>query len=53
MGKYTLCRRVRASFSPEILQAGAAKGLKSKFGALKTALDAGNAQGTTFLQTNR
>ena len=26
-GKYTLCRRVRASFSPEILQAGAVKGL--------------------------
>ena len=30
MGKYTLCRRVRASFSPEILQAVAVKGLKSK-----------------------
>ena len=26
-GKYTVCRRVRASFSPEILQAGAVKGL--------------------------
>ena len=25
-GKYTVCRRVRASFSPEILQAGAVKG---------------------------
>jgi len=26
-GKYTVCRLVRASFSPEILQAGAVKGL--------------------------
>ena len=26
-GKYTVCRRVRAAFSPEILQAGAVKGL--------------------------
>ena len=26
-GKYTLCRRVRPSFSPEILQARAVKGL--------------------------
>ena len=26
-GKYTVCRRIRASFSPEILQAVAAKGL--------------------------
>ena len=26
-GKYTVCRRVRASFSPEILQAGTVKGL--------------------------
>ena len=26
--KYTICRRVRATFSPEILQAGAVKGLK-------------------------
>ena len=26
-GKYTVCRRVHASFSPEILQAGAVKGL--------------------------
>ena len=26
-GKYTVCRRVPASFSPETLQAGAAKGL--------------------------
>ena len=26
-GKYTVCRRVRASFSPEVLQAGAVKGL--------------------------
>ena len=26
-GKYTVCRRVRASFSPEILQAVAVKGL--------------------------
>ena len=28
-GKYTVCRRVRAFFSPEILQAGAVKGLIS------------------------
>ena len=27
-GKYTVCRRVRAYFSPEILQAGAVKGLR-------------------------
>ena len=27
-GKQTVCRRVRASFSPDILQAGAVKGLK-------------------------
>ena len=27
-GKYTVCRRVRASFRPEILHAGAVKGLK-------------------------
>ena len=26
-GKYTVCRRVRAPFSPETLQAGAVKGL--------------------------
>ena len=26
--EYTVCKRVRASFSPEILQAGAVKGLK-------------------------
>ena len=26
-GKYTVCSRVRVSFSPEILQAGAVKGL--------------------------
>ena len=26
-GQYTVCRRVRASFSPEILLAGAVKGL--------------------------
>ena len=26
-GKYTVCRRVRAAFSKEILQAGAVKGL--------------------------
>ena len=26
-GKYTVCRLVRAAFSPEILQAGAVKGL--------------------------
>ena len=26
-GKYTVCRRVPASFSPQILQAGAVKGL--------------------------
>ena len=29
IGKYTVCRRVRPSFSPEILQAGAVKGLKA------------------------
>ena len=28
-GKYTVCRRVRASFSPEIVQAVAEKGLKN------------------------
>ena len=27
-GKYTVCRRVRASFSPEMLQAGDVKGLR-------------------------
>ena len=27
-GKYTVCRRVRAYFSSEILQAGAVKGLR-------------------------
>ena len=27
-GKYTVCRGVPASFSPEILQAGAVKGLR-------------------------
>ena len=27
IGKYTVYRRVRASFSPEMLQAGAVKGL--------------------------
>ena len=26
-GRYTVCGRIRASFSPEILQAGAVKGL--------------------------
>ena len=26
-GKHTVCRRVRAAFSPDILQAGAVKGL--------------------------
>ena len=26
-GKYTVCRRIRASLSPEISQAGAVKGL--------------------------
>ena len=31
-GKYTVCRLVRASFSPEILQAGAVKGLKKTKG---------------------
>ena len=29
-GKYTLCKRVRASFSPEILLAGAVKRVKNK-----------------------
>ena len=28
-GNYTVCRRVSASFSPEILQAGAVKGLEA------------------------
>ena len=27
-GKYTVCRRVGASFGPEMLQAGAVKGLR-------------------------
>ena len=27
--KYTVCRRIRASFSPEILQVGAVRGIKS------------------------
>jgi len=27
-GKYAVCKRVRASFSPEIVRAGAVKGLK-------------------------
>ena len=27
-GKYTVCRRIRAYFSPEILHAGAVKGLR-------------------------
>ena len=40
-GKYTVCRRVRVSFSPEILQAGAVKGLRQVncFGADSVALD--------------
>ena len=29
-GKYIVCKRVRASFSPDILQAGAVKGLRKK-----------------------
>ena len=29
-GKYTVCRRVRAPFSPEIVQAAAVKGLSVK-----------------------
>ena len=29
-GKYTVCRRVSASFSPEILQAGAVKGFMAR-----------------------
>ena len=36
-GKYTICRRVRAFFSPEVLQAGAVKGL-SEFGFLSCLL---------------
>ena len=31
IGKYTVCRHVRASFSPEMLQAGAVKGLRVAF----------------------
>ena len=30
-GKYSVCRHVPASFSPEILQAGAVKGLIGRF----------------------
>ena len=30
-GKHTVCRRVRASFSPENLQAGAVKGLIARY----------------------
>ena len=37
-GKYTVCRRVHASFSPEILQAGAVKGLITKGTALACAV---------------
>ena len=29
-GKYTVCRRFRASFRPDILQAGAVKGLSKR-----------------------
>ena len=29
-GKYTVCRRVRATFCPEILEAAAVKGLKQR-----------------------
>ena len=35
-GKYTVCRRFPVSFSPEILQAGAMKGLKKKFNVDRT-----------------
>ena len=28
-GKYTICRCIHPSFSPEVLQAGAVKGLKA------------------------
>ena len=28
-GKYTVCRHVRASFSPDILQAGAVEGVRA------------------------
>ena len=35
-GKYTVCRRVRASFSPEVLQAGAVKGLSCKMNSTFT-----------------
>ena len=31
-GKYTVCRRIRASFSPEIVQSGAVKGLMEERG---------------------
>ena len=36
--KYTVCRRVRASFSPEILQAGAVKGWKCATSPVGTGL---------------
>ena len=35
-GKYTVCRRFRASFSPENLQAGAVKGLINRMRFLST-----------------
>ena len=34
--KCTVCRRVLASFSPEILQAGAVKGLSKMFETVRT-----------------
>ena len=39
--RYSVCRRIRASFSPEILQAGAVKGLSRCVIGLKDILFAG------------
>ena len=37
-GKYTVCRRVRASFIPEVLRAGAVKGLITAVLSVKATL---------------
>ena len=42
-GEYTVCRRVRASFSPEILKAVAVKGLPKFFGVVDLLLFCPNA----------
>jgi len=39
-GKYTVCRRVPASFNPEVLQAVAVLGLNSPNAILKWLIDA-------------